>query len=77
MPAETYQHNSIYNDLKKIDLNWDKLKTDFEFNISYHEKWQTFITFLEQISAQNTVWLGITNLMTKQHFGQTFVRAKE
>ena len=66
MPSKPLTHSSIYNDLKKIDRNWNEIKPDTRISLSRKEKWVKLIHMFEKISAQYAVVVGISNIITKR-----------
>jgi DNA-binding CsgD family transcriptional regulator len=63
---QTYLNSFINSDLKALELFWHKFKPDNNNAISYADKWQQQVPFFEQISAQNSVFVLLWDVVTNR-----------
>lgn len=64
MTTQSLSPGFIYNDIKKAEGFWNKLKPDRGIGVSYEKKWKRLFPFFEQLSFQNSVLVLVCDLTT-------------
>jgi DNA-binding CsgD family transcriptional regulator len=64
MPSKPYPYSSIYNDIEKVQQFWNKFKPENNSSILYQGKWKLLAPFFEQLSAQKSALILLSDIST-------------